>query len=315
MPGEVAAQPPAGGRHAALRIPARPVIAEMSFSEVPCPFVDGLRRTLGWQWQPDEKGGPAFVVIGRSALGGYKVLERYPLTEDGWQHAWTSLSAADAAAAQKVAAALAGRKAAQAARAGQTADFSELNARTLAVLSQAALLGGYGPSDHVVVGQRYDVRFLDDRLVACPCQRAEILLQLPYISIEDVEIGGPGLVRSGGGFYGGGFGAVGALEGMAVAAVLNALTTRTTITTVIRVQTASCELFLMHNQLTPQQVRIALSRPLGSIRAAQPSSSAAVSPSSASPVEELSKLASMLDTGLLTREEFDRLKARLLSAS
>ena len=42
-----------------------------------------------------------------------------------------------------------------------------------------------------------------------------------------LEIGGPGLVKTGGGFVGGGFGARGAIEGMAIAAVLNGLTTRT----------------------------------------------------------------------------------------
>jgi hypothetical protein len=35
-------------------------------------------------------------------------------------------------------------------------------------------------------------------------------------------------------------------------------------------------------------------------------------PAHGSPVEELTKLASMLESGLLTREEFERLKARVL---
>jgi len=35
----------------------------------------------------------------------------------------------------------------------------------------------------------------------------------------------------------------------------------------------------------------------------------------ASPVEDLTKLASLLQSGQLTREEFDRLKARLLADS
>jgi hypothetical protein len=123
-------------------------------------------------------------------------------------------------------------------------------------------------------------------------------------------------VKSGGGFVGGGFGAVGALEGMAVAGVLNALTSRTTITTIVRVQSAACELFLLHTQLTPEQLRIHLSHPLGAIRSARAAADALGqrrAASTASPVEELTRLAAMLEGGLLTRDEFDTLKANLLS--
>lgn len=134
---------------------------------------------------------------------------------------------------------------------------------------------------------------------------------MTYSEIEDVEIGGPGLVKSGGGFIGGGFGAAGALEGMALASVLNALTTKTRITTIIRVQAAACELFLLWTQAPPEQLRIELSQPLGAIRAAR--AAAAHSPASpASAIGELSKAAELLQAGLLTREEFDQLKARLL---
>ena len=57
-----------------------------------------------------------------------------------------------------------------------------------------------------------------------------------------------------------------------------------------------------------------MSRPLGAIRAARatartPHEARAVFPS---PVEELTKLADMLEKGLLTREEFDLMKAKLL---
>ena len=66
-----------------------------------------------------------------------------------------------------------------------------------------------------------------------------------------------------------------------------------------------------HTRLTPEQLRIAMSRPLGAIRSARATGTLegihrgapAVSPS---PVEELTKLADMLERGLLTREEFDQ---------
>ena len=87
--------------------------------------------------------------------------------------------------------------------------------------------------------------------------------------IEAVDIGGPGLVTSGGMFTGRRFAAIVALEGLATAAVLNSLTIRTTVKTVIRVQAADAELFLLDTEQTPQDLRIYLSRPLAEIRAAR----------------------------------------------
>ncbi len=89
---------------------------------------------------------------------------------------------------------------------------------------------------------------------------------------------------------------------MAIAAVLNAMTTRTSVKTVVQIQGTGCKLFLLHTRLTPEQLRIEMSRPLGVIRAARATArtqheARAASPS---PVEELAKVADMLEKGLLT---------------
>jgi Short C-terminal domain len=144
-----------------------------------------------------------------------------------------------------------------------------------------------------------------------------VLTEVPYRQVEDVEIGGPGLVKTGGGFVGGGFGVSGAVEGMAIAAVLNTLTTRTSIKTIMRIQGTNCELFLLHTRLTPEQLRIAMSRPLAAIRSARATQATGRTQHDApvatpSPVQELTKLADMLEKGLLTREEFNLMKAKLL---
>jgi hypothetical protein len=192
------------------------------------------------------------------------------------------------------------------------------DARPLAFLQDVAYLGGYVPVTAISVGQRYDVAFLEDRLLIAACHQAEALAALPYSEIEDIEIGGPGLVRSGGGFFGGGFGVTGAVEGMAIASVLNALTSRTSIQTVVRIQGTNCELFLLDTWETPGHLRIQMSHALGVIQAARPPGVAGAKDHglptrSASPVEELAKLADMVDRGLLTRKEFDLMKARLLA--
>jgi uncharacterized protein YbjQ (UPF0145 family) len=110
--GEPAFGGPAGS------IPAMPRIRPRETgSDYPYPVLDGLPRTIGWQWLSAAKGGPVFVVIARGGLGGLKVLQRFPLTEDGWGRAWQWLAAADPDGARKIEARLLARQA-EDARAG-----------------------------------------------------------------------------------------------------------------------------------------------------------------------------------------------------
>ncbi len=102
---------------------------------------------------------------------------------------------------------------------------------------------------------------------------------------------------------------------MAIAAVLNALTTTTRIKTVVRVQATECELFLLCTNAGPEALlRIKLSRALGAIRQARTAIIARPDNGpTASVVDQLGKLAAMRESGLLTREEFDRMKATLIA--
>ncbi len=280
-------------------------------------MLDGLSLTIGWYFARQADSGPAYVILRRGALGSLKVVESFPLTEDGWAKAWQSLAKQNPGAVSKVLATLAARQADAARLSRESREANELDARTLASLRAVAYLGGYVPATGIFAGQQYDVRFLEDRLLVVPCRHADVLAEVPYSEIEDVEIGGPGLVSTGGGFVGGGFGVQGAAEGMAIAAVLNALTTRTSIKTIVRIQGTRCELFLLHTKATPAQLRIELSRPLAAIRSAKVPPAAGMSqhPVTAtppSPVEELAKLADMLEKGLLTREEFELMKAKVV---
>jgi hypothetical protein len=302
-------------------VPAIPVIRPSEQSANPYPVMEGLSRTIGWQFRPERRGGPVFVLLGRGAVGLPKVLERFPLTEAGWATAWQALAQQDPDAAGKIRVRLTEREREQQEldqRFGATPELAELESRSVAYLRPVVLLGGYAPDTaRIVIGESYDVRFLEDRLAIYPARSWEARTEVPYSEVEDVEIGGPGLVTSGGGFAGGGFGAVGALEGMAIASVLNALTTRTSITTIIRIQGTGCEFFLLYRQSTPEQLRIMMSRALGAIRAARAASAESTMakippPRPTSPVGELAKLAEMLQVGLITREEFDQLKANLL---
>jgi uncharacterized protein YbjQ (UPF0145 family) len=100
--------------------PAMPVIRQsekLPYGNHPYPLLDGLPRTIGWVWRSGTGGDSAFVIIGRGRMGGYKILERFPLTVEGWAAAWQALAQADAAAADKVKAVLATRITQDAARA------------------------------------------------------------------------------------------------------------------------------------------------------------------------------------------------------
>ena len=144
---------------------------------------------------------------------------------------------ARAGAAQAVAKAVGEWQAAHAARiveAERQAQVAELEARALGSLRGVAYLGGYVPESAITPGWLYDVLFLEDCLVVLAHRQANVLAEVPYAQVEDVAIGGPGLVKTGGGFVGGGFGMGGAVEGMAIAAVLNALTTRTSVKTMVQ---------------------------------------------------------------------------------
>jgi hypothetical protein len=280
--------------------------------------VTGQRYTLGWQ--DAKKDGPCFLVARIGVTGGEKVLDRFPLTESGWVRAWSALVELDASAARAVGKVLQERRASHAALAAEAerqAQVDELEARAIGSLRGVAYLGGYLPETAITPGWLYDVLLLEDRLAVIAHRQAKVLVEVPYSQIEDMEIGGPGLVKTGGRFVGGGFGAAGAVEGMAIAAVLNTLTTRISIKTVVRIQGTGCELFLLNTKLTPEQLRIAISRPLGAIRSARATQATrgtqhAAAIAAPSPVQELTKLADMLEKGLLTREEFDLMKAKLL---
>jgi uncharacterized protein YbjQ (UPF0145 family) len=96
---------------AQVSVPAMPVIRESEKyqSSIPFPLVDGLPHMIGWQWRPHAGELPVFVLLSRGRMGGYRVVNRFPLTQGGWATAWHSLAETDAAAAGKVADALAAR--------------------------------------------------------------------------------------------------------------------------------------------------------------------------------------------------------------
>jgi hypothetical protein len=138
-------------------------------------------------------------------------------------------------------------------------------------------------------------------------------VQVPYVDVEAIEIGGPGATKTGGGFLGGGFGIDGAAEGMLIASALNMLTTRAKVDTVICLRTSSAELFVHHGTETPDALRMRLSQVFNILRARAAPLPKSQGPDQDHVVERLAKLADLLDRGVLTQDEFAALKSKLLS--
>jgi Bacterial PH domain len=117
-----------GGRHGAVQeqagMPAMPVISPSEqIPGVPYRLLNGLKQTIGWRFRPPAEGGPAFVILRRAGLGPLRVVESFPLTEDGWASAWQSLVRQNPAAARKVLTALRTREAEARLRAPSVEDY------------------------------------------------------------------------------------------------------------------------------------------------------------------------------------------------
>lgn len=161
------------------------------------------------------------------------------------------------------------------------------------------MLGGSGYGFDA--GESVDLRFGHDAL-AIIANKTDFEETIPYVEIVDLGISGPGSVTTGGGFIGGGFGVGGALGGMAVALILNLVSTQTKIHTFLTVVTNLGELHFHYGGLEPGALRIALSEVFTSLRHLDP----------AWLNTRLERLQALRDQKVLSQDEFERLKQRLL---
>jgi hypothetical protein len=288
----------------------------------------GLRHSLGWQ--DHRKAGPGFVVVRLTRQGSIKVTERFPLTEQGWANAWQALSVLDAGASAAVAARLAQKEVGSRAAAALVA----LDAESLRCLRRVTFNGGSGGAP-LTKDQVYDLRFLADRIMICPSRSTHAVVEMPYQDVETVEVSGSGPGQSSGQLLVLTFalalvgavlglvvlGLVGFLLGAVVFGLVGALVGASSnkIEAIIRLSGRDGELYFVHTEKRPDTLRIELSEPLRAIenaRAAQAGDSD--EPEDLAPEsipDQLSKLASLLQQDLITRDEFEHLKAKLIARS
>jgi hypothetical protein len=269
-------------------------------------------KGLSFGWSANRKGAWYRIVGG--VIG--KTLHRFPLTEVGWHETWAVLAHEYPELAMAVAI--------QANRDGHVvaarhehereefAAYAELQSRkTPVLLAGCVLLGGYGfDNTPLKPGLACDLRFTEDEFWVSLGDTWRPFIRVAYSASRALEFAGPGMVRKGGSFFGGGFGIKGAAEGMIVASVLNSLTASTEIQTIVRYQSTDLEAFFFCSSATPQSLRIRLSAVLAKIDVTR---TAPAAPESHDAVSELERLGRLREQGVLSEEEFVQLKARIIS--
>lgn len=268
-------------------------------------FASTGRFALGW----DQAKG--FYVFEDRVLGRSRTLHSFRLNDAGWAEAWQTMRAKYPSLAEAVVQQV--HRSVEPQRHAVEAEDEwrrELDrAGTLAVVTGCTLLGGHGLDVGLTPGTECTLTFTGEGLLVHQPYDHIVLLRSPYATAAVLELSGPGRERKTAGVFGGGFGVTGALEGMVAATVLNTLTSRTTIKTIIRYQAEALEAFFHCSSETPQELRVRLSKVLSLISPPRSSSYGGGSPSVA---DELTKLAALRDSGVLTDEEFAVQKARLL---
>ena len=261
------------------------------------------------------------------------VSEYFPVTAQGWFEAWKTLAALDRREFERCRRAVARNEGAYRNRTDDHELRREVELGTRMLLTPVIFLGG----DHVKCGDlkaksAYDLRFMDDKLAVLDVGTPQIVGDLPYRDFTNIQIGGPGETQSTNPFVD----PAGKIIGTAIRATqvgisdsflnvadslisagLKAAGTRSTIKTILAVRTTDSELFFLYTATEPGQLRIDLSPVLGRIREVLASVRVARQPETssdaASIIEQLGNAAKLLDRGLITHEEFNRLKSRLLS--
>lgn len=183
-----------------------------------------------------------------------------------------------------------------------TMDFK--NGLTGFKVLKVKIVGGSGWSD--MVDHQVDLKIMDqsmDFFDFSLVQKKSVV----YTDIRAVEIGGPGRVTSGPGISGGGFGAEGALTGMAIATVANILLTHSSTRTIVRVQFDDSEVIFVSSDLEPDAIRVVLSPLFVGLRSSNNENDEKSMP------KQLAELAGLRDSGALSEEQYQRAVNKVVS--
>jgi hypothetical protein len=126
--------------------------------------------------------------------------------------------------------------------------------------------------------------------------------------LKSFQISGAGAFQTGGGWFGGGFGFSGAMQGAAMASMMNLLTTRTHFDCLLRILYDDLDLTFQILDRTPRQLEIDLTGLKHLVTANELRDSEVENISDG--VDTLLKLSVLLEKGLISRKEFDQQKEK-----
>ena len=149
----------------------------------------------------------------------------------------------------------------------------------------------------IPIGSPCWIGFLSDRVTIDTWHEREYA---PYDTIQALQVSGS-TVKTNIGVWGGGFGIIGAVEGMLAAKVVNTLTSRPRQYAVLRIVTGSAEYVFSSGSYDGSALSLTLTPVQVEIRKAQQARSASLTAPQSSPgslADELMKLARLRDEGM-----------------
>jgi hypothetical protein len=130
-------------------------------------------------------------------------------------------------------------------------------------------------------------------------------VSIEHAQVRSIDIGGPGTVSAGPNIVGGGFGAEGAITGMAVATVANILLTHSSTKTIVRLLLNDAEIVFLSSELDPDSMRTLMSPVYVALNQQIDARNDSIS-------NQLLQLKSLRETGALSDEQYQRAVDKLL---
>ncbi|WP_144734155.1 hypothetical protein [Extensimonas perlucida] len=153
--------------------------------------------------------------------------------------------------------------------------------------------------------QSVDLKIMNSELRIYDWKRLEKKV-IPFDQIRDVEIGGPGKVVNSPGISGGGFGAEGAMTGMALATVANLVLTSSSTRTIVRLLLDNAEVIFVSTDIEPDAMRTLLSSVFVHARNHSVTRADSIS-------DQLAKLKGLYDSGALSDDQYRKAVDKIVS--